>query len=311
MGVANYTHNLGGGSVLTAYSIDPAVGKEALRQCVEDSLLSKKGKSPADLLALSSSIPRIGVYDHFSGMSPQFSFDKYNVPEQLHAFREAIKLGFSESFIVFRNGDISVPAQFIKGEYRDFVSTNLIAIPAKTVPGKYPEGKTIAQLLPEFGLSDKDVAKWLGCAHFMTPSNGQEFSFVYRGKTLHIAPDCLALSGSTTKFPDHFNHESFNIDNYFRSHLAGEMEEEYYLKQDEFGIGKVHLMNDTAQIPFVAVEIKTDVSTEELATKAYGQKQPMKEHPIFFGTDKSGLRKLLEQVDLFPSTARVMDLVSQ
>jgi len=311
MDLTSYKHDLGGGSVLTAYSIDPAIDKKALEECVEGSLLSRKSKNPADLNALSKTMPLVGVYRNFSAMNLRFSFDKYNVPEPLHKHRDAVQLRFSDSIMVFRNGDISVPAGIIKGEYRDFVATDLKRVPSDLVPDTYPKGKTIAELLPRWGLSDKAVAKWLATAHFMTPSNGAEFSFVYRGKNLHIAPDCIALSGSTPKFPDQFNHKSFNVDTYFKDHLIGEMQEEYCLNPDEFEIGKLPFINDTAQIPFVAVQIKTSASTEELARKAHNQKQPMKEHSIIFGVDKGGLRKLIEQVDIFPSTARVIDVVSE
>ena len=157
------------------------------------------------------------------------------------------------------------------------------------------------------------MAKYLGFAHFMRPADGEEYSFVYRHKDMHIAPDCMAVSGSTPKFPEQFNHKGFSIDNYYQTHLGEEMEEEYCLSKapedGEFRIGGIHLMNDTLQVPFGVVELATPLTTRQLAERAYGQTQPMKEHSTFFSTDQNGLRAVLEQFDVFPSTARVMDMM--
>jgi len=308
MKIQKYNHSLEEGSNLTAYSIDPEIGKSELKQCVENSLLETKRKEPANLVELSQSIRKIGEYQTFSEMQPKFSFDKYNVPQKLHDFRDVFQLGFSDSIIIFKDGNISTPSKFIKGEYRDFVSTHLKRIPSDLVPESYPQGKTIAQLLPEWGLTKKDIANYFGFAHFLTPSNGEEFSFVYRGENLHIAPNCMSVSGSTPTFPDRFNHEGFDIDTYLKSHLADEMMEEYCLNPEEFEIGKIHFMDDQNEIPFAAIEIKTPLSTEELAVRAYDQPQPKEEHSIFFGIDRNNIGSLLNNFDVFPSTARIADL---
>ena len=309
MEVPTYKHNLGGGFHLTAYSIDPQITSGELGKCIENSLLETKGKSPANLGKLSGDIQHLGSYKEFSELQLQPSFDKYEMPAQLHKHRDAVKLKFSDSIIVYREGEVSVPGKVIKGEYRDFVSTHLKRVPSQLVPEEYPDGKTIAELLLEWGLSKNNVAKYLGFAHFMRPSNGDEFSFIYRSKNVHIAPDCMAISGLTPKFPEQFNHEGFSFDEYFRNHLADEMEEEYCLNREEFDIGKIHLMNDVTEIPFAVIEITTPLSTEELAHKAYDQPKPKKEHSIFFSTEGRGLEKVLDQFDVFPSTARVMDML--
>ena len=90
---AHYRHALGGGEYLDAYSIDPNVGESELKKCVRDSLLTTKGKSSVDLEALSRDIQNIGVYQDFSELQFQPSFDKYQMPEQLHGHRDAIPLG--------------------------------------------------------------------------------------------------------------------------------------------------------------------------------------------------------------------------
>ena len=303
----NYKFNFKGGGYLEAHSINPEIGSGELERCVNDSLLEIKNKKPIDQKELAKKILTIGVYPNISEIGLKPSFDKYNVPEKLKPYRDAITLGFSDSIIVFRDGKISSPGEIIKAEYRDFASTHLKKIPSKLVPEVYAEGKTIAELLYDWGESPDIVAKFLGLAHFLTPSNGEEFSFVYRTKNLHIAPDCMALSGSTMKFPDRFNHREFNWNNYLKEHLEGEMEEEYCLNPDEFSIGRIHFMNDIDEIPFLVAEIKTPYSTKELAEKAYNQPQPMKEHSIFFSTKRDRLKSILSNFDILPSTAKVID----
>jgi len=316
----NYEYDLGNGSALTAYSIDPKIGVDGLRECVEASLLSTKEKSPLNLETLAQRIPRIRSCQDFLGLGFSFSFDKYFMPVQLHAHRDAYTLGFSDSIAVFRDGKVSSPGELIRADYRDFVSTDLQSVPSKKAPDSYTAGKTVADLLPEWEVSPDAMAKYLGFAHFLRPASKQggsepDYSWVFRDENVHIAKNCMALSGSTPKFPEQFNHEGFSIEDYYRSHLGDEMKEEYCLSKapedGEFSIGGIHLMNDTLQVPFGVVELTTPFSTRQLAERSYGQPQPMKEHGIFFSTDRNGLNAVLEQFDIFPSTARVMNMMLQ
>lgn len=307
--VSRFRYDMGGKVYLDVYSIDPEIREGDLEKTVKSSLLSTKHKSPVDLVELSNQIEHIGTYSSFAGVNFQASFDKYSVPEQLRPYRDAIKLKFNNSIIVFRDGKVFAPPNIIKGEYRDFISTHLKKVPAQLVPEKYPAGKTIAELLPEWGLSRDSVAKYLAIVHRLSPSNGKEITFVYRNEKVHIAPNCIALSGSTPEFPDNFNHERFSWDDYFKEHIAKEMEEEYCLSKNEISLGKLHFLNDVEEIPMIIVEINTPLSTMQLAEKSYDQPKPKEEHSIFFSVKKEDTKKMLDVFDLHPPTARAIDLI--
>ena len=94
------------------------------------------------------------------------------------------------------------------------------------LPELYPAGKTIGQLLPELNLHYNDLASYLGFAFILMPDNGREVSFVQRAKNLGIAPDCMALSGSTPQFPKQHS-KGFDFGSYFESCVAEEMQEEF------------------------------------------------------------------------------------
>lgn len=301
-----YEHDLGNGSILNVYSIDSSIDLESLKKTVESNLLKTKRKSQVNLDELVKRIPIVGEVNNFSELEICASFDRYEIPKQLLPYRDAIRLKFSDPIAIYRD-DVRIPLKLIKGEYRDFVSTHLKAVPGDLVPDKYPKDKTIAELLLEWNLDYKSVARLLGFAHVMTPKNGEEISFVYKNREVHIAQDCMAFSGSTPKFPEQFNWNGFSYDDYYRRHLDEEMKEEYCLKSEKFKVGKIYLIEDIAEVPSVSVEIVTNYSTKELAEIAFGNSEAIKEHRIFFSTNRESLKALLEQVDFFPHTARVLE----
>ena len=268
-----------------------------MKEVVIGNLLTTREKDPVDLEELSKNVSLVATVENFSELNIQPAYDRYEVPYQLKPHRDAVKLKFNEPKAFCRSGRVEVPLQLVLGDYRDFVSTFLDNIPHNRAPDYYPKGKTIGELLPEWGLDYRDMGRYFGFSHLLTPDDGREISFVLN-KSEHIATNMIGLSGSTPDFPDRFNWKDFSYDVFYGNHLDVEMKEEYNLRPDDFDIGLIRLLDPRIEIPHAAIQIITDYTTRQIAELAYGHEKPLKEHSIFFSTDKYGLSKVMEQLDI-------------
>jgi hypothetical protein len=175
------------------------------------------------------------------------------------------------------------------------------------VQKSYPVGKTISELLPKYDLDISQMARYLGFAFIMLPSNGQEISLVERAGGLGIAEACMAFSGKTPAFHNDFLSGNFDFKEYFESNVNKAMEKEYKLNPNEFTIGKCYLIDDIRLIPFVAIEIKTDLSTEDLAKRCYGDKDVNKQHSVLYSVNPNAIDSLINRFPIYYSTAYVLN----
>tara|TARA_Y100000034_G_C6856569_1_gene389333 strand:- start:246 stop:1139 length:894 start_codon:yes stop_codon:yes gene_type:complete len=283
--------------MLTAYSIDPDMNGEELEKIVSGHRLSVKGKSPIDLNQAANRVRFVREVGRFEDLQIQASFDKYEVPEQLKPYRDRVVLGFSDSVLIPINGDLDIPIKAVKGEYRDFRSTQMSRIPSEEVPDTYEDGKTIEELLPEWGLSYRDLGRCFGVAHVLRVSGGDAISMVYSGD-VDVYANSIGLSGSTPGFPEKFNQEEFSYDEFFKEHLDGEMREEFNLSPNNYRVNGVKLFDAIEDKPIFCVDMVTDLSIEELVRGAYGMPDPLKEHSIILSTDRKGMASVMRGFDI-------------
>lgn len=168
---------------------------------------------------------------------------------------------------------------------------------------RYPAGRTIEELMPEWGMENKDRARYIGFAFLMATRNGEEMSLVQRAKGMGVAPDCMSSPGSTPGFPDS------DSARFYEDHIAEEMNEEYDLRKGDFDINKISLLDFWRDMPFGAVEIVTPFSTKELAQKIYGKQKAIEEHPVLYGLKPEAIGALLDNFDVFPGVALTLNLL--
>lgn len=309
----SYSHDLGDGLTLDAYIIDPNISIDNLKNMI----LSKDGiTTDINLERTAKIMPVRAKLNSFNDLSINISKEVYHVPKQLKPFREAledklISEGKFNGNIMVIKGDVRQPLTLLKGGFFDFKATQLTSIPSELLPSLYPKNKNIAELLPGYGLNITQMARYLGFAFIMMPNCGQEIGFVQRAKGLGIAADVMALSGATPEYHDDFLKEGFNFQEYFKQVIEKELNEEYKLKSNEIEIGKSYLIDDTREIPFIAIEIITPLSTKEMAQRAYGDKEIIKEHPILYNINPKAVDKLINRFPIFESSAYIMDMITR
>lgn len=308
-----YFHDLGNGQLLKSFSVDQNIGLDELVSLVSS---MERPKDRFVLDDLEKNMHLVAAFDSLSKLELKVLDGRYEVPHQLLPYREAIeqellKEGKKNNSVMIVKGDIAVPLTIVMGKYFDFMATKLSDVPAKRLPATYPANKTIGDLLRKYGLRDSDTARYLGFAFILMPSNGKELSFVQRAKGLGIVPGVMALSGMTPLFHDGFYEKGFDFRKYFEKEIARELEEEYRLLPNEFRTGRCYFIyNKGINHPFVAIEITTTLSIEEIARRAFGEKKVIEEHPILYSIGFPAIGTLIRKFDLGDS-AYVMSLVAK
>jgi hypothetical protein len=198
----------------------------------------------------------------------------------------------------------------VQGGYYDYAATRLDGEPSKLLPEVYPAGKTVESILTEQNIDLSERARYFGFAHLMHPTSGKEFMLVQRAKGMGIAGDCMSTPGST---PDvilanpGLKH-GWGIHAYWAYHFAEEMKDEFHLNWGDFWTGAITLFDDTKLTPFGAIDIYTQLSTREIAEKAFNDPRVLKEHNVLYSMKPEAIPELLQRFPLFPSIARALDL---
>jgi hypothetical protein len=276
----HYQYPLSGGIYLEAFSVDPNLKESDLAELIS----SKDGTAKLDSPSIAA-VKYSGSVKKFDELEVILNLERvYAVPAQLQAYREAVQKdsdikGRFNGPVAIVDGTVRIPLKLIQGGFYDFVATKLGAIPHDLVPDKYPAGKKIVELFNEWGINPEERARYFGFAHVMLTKNGEKLSLVQRAKGMAIAPDCMALLGST---PNPEFSPTFNFKQYCKEHMAAEMKEEFSLEPTEFQLAGIHLFDDTEQAPFGALEIPTPNTTGDLAKRIYGNAQAIKEHPVLY-----------------------------
>ena len=306
----NYRHDLGQVLYLDVFAVDPSLTKFDLEEMVKGNKRTEK----LDWRTIKENTIFKGRVDSFDELEIEILDKRYQMPKQLQAYRDAI--GEGNDAKGWYNGPVAIieepmqnPLKVFPGGFYDFTSTKLTAVPSELLPEVYPQGATVEELFKQWGVDNQERAKYLGIAYLLSTNNGNELSLVQRAKGMAIAADCMGSPGSTPNPP--FDELGFNFKGYFREHVAKEMNEEYELKPEEFDIGKVYLFDDKRESPFMAVEVKTPLSTGNLAERIYGNEEAIKEHPALYSFDFHASEKIVNQLDVFPSTACVMDVYNK
>ncbi len=303
-----YKYHLGGGIYLEAFSVDPDLKEKDLAELIS----SKDGTAQLDSGSITC-VKHAGHVNRFDELEVRLNLEKtYTVPMRLQAYREAVgrnsdAKGRYNGHVAIVDGAVGIPLQLFQGGYYDFIATKLGNVPSELVPEQYPAGKTIVELFKEWEVNLEERARYLGFAHVMFTENGEKLSLVQRAKGMAVAPDCVALSGST---PNPKFAPCFNFQQYCKEHINAEMKEEFALEPGEFQLAGVHLFDDTEQSPFGALEIKTPKATQMLAEGIYGNIQAINEHPVLYSVPLGGVDMLLRRFAVFPSTVQVLRKVT-
>ena len=61
----------------------------------------------------------------------------------------------------------------------------------------------------------------------------------------------------------------------------------------------------------MAVEVKTPLSTGNLAERIYGDEGAIKEHPALYSFSPLAIEKIINQLNVFPPIANVMDVYNK
>jgi len=308
--IVSYNHNLGDGLSLNAYSIVPGVTQDKLREEVHSQILDHR----PNLESLARGIEVVTHLDSFADLKVEASADIYKVPGALQAYRDAIeeaakKKGNFNGPVAIVQGAVENPLTLCRGGYFDFMTTKLEAIPS-TISNKYAEGKTVKEVMQKNGISNNGRARFLGFTYFMKSKDGM-FNLVQRGKNLGIAADCISTCGSTPGFDEEFFKKDFSFQKYYENHVSEEMKEEFKLKESEFDIRGLYLMEDRETIPFAVINITTPLSTKDLAQRVYGHEDAVREHPILYSMKPESIHKMIEGFNMFPSIAVTLDLLKK
>jgi len=296
--IPTYHHDLGNGFSLDAYSLSPEIDKDKLREMVVERDAGER--SIADLEKLTSDFQFAGKIDSLGDLKVEAVDKPYEVPEQLKPYRQALdeKLKAEGKFngpVALLNGVFGTSMRLSQGGYFDFMATKLNVVPADLVSDKYPAGKTLKELMPEFGITNEQRARYFALAFAMTPSNRQEFGLVQRAKGLGIASGVMSLSGATPGFKKEFFKKGFDFRGYYEGIVEQEMEEEYALNPGEFRLGGAYLIDGESTVPHAAIRIETHLSMKELAERNYGRTDAVNEHPILYSVNPRGINNLLNR----------------
>lgn len=307
MVLATYRYNLGKDLYLDAYALSPEINASTLKEMV----VSKDRTSKFNLKKLEKDMTLTGWLDSFKDLRVKVSTQPYQIPEELKPYRQALEAklvagGKFNGSVAIVNGPLQNPLNLCLGGYFDFMATKLEIIPGDLLPDKYPQGKTIKELMPEWGMTNNQRARFLGFAFIMHPNNGKEISLVQRAKGLGIAADCISSSGGTPKFDKRFFESNFNFADYYEQHVAEEMDEEYGLNKKDFLINGIFLIDDISTVPHGALKIITPVTMPELAEKSSRSKDALKEHPILYNMPIESVRTFLNRFDMWPSVSFVL-----
>ncbi len=310
--VISYKHDLGGGLYLNAFAIDPKMTEDELRTIVN----SLDGKANLNLEDLSKIIIKTDYVRSIHELKLIPESGKYEVPEPLKHYRETIQRDWDSKGrfngpVLIATGKIINPLKVIQGGYYDYAATRLPDQPSKLLPDIYPEGETIEDILKKNNINLEARARYFGFAHLMWPSNGKEFLLVQRAQGMGIAGDCMSTPGST---PDivldkpGVKKQGFGVDEYWSYHFAEEMKDEFHLGWGDFWTEDIHLFDDKKMIPFGAINIFTNLSTKEIAEKAFGDPKVLKEHTILYSMQPEVISELLQRYPLFSSVAKTLDI---
>lgn len=307
---ASYAQDLGNGNVLTAYAVDPALSEKDLEEMVRNNFRVEA----LDLSEIKKNTIFKGKINSFDELDVEVLDRSYQVPEQLQAYRNAIGArndakGWFNGPVAIVEGEVQNPLKVFPGGFYDFVATKLNTIPAELLPEIYPAGATVEELFKQWGVNNDARGKYLGIAYLLSTDNGNELSLVQRAKGMAIAADCMSSPGSTPNPP--FNEAGFNFKDYFKRHVGEEMNEEYKLKEGESNIKSICLFDDKRQVPFMAVEVQTPLTTGDLAKRIYGDAGAIKEHPALYSFIPNAIGSVVEQLDVFPPTAYVLDVYNK
>ncbi len=306
---ATYKYDLGRGLYLQAFAIDPKLTEKDLAE----HLHAKDGTAKLDSDAIHA-VMYGGSLDRFSELRLDIDHSRqYVVPAQLQAYREEVgrrsdAKGRYNGPVAIVDGPVNNPLSVFQGGYYDFVATKLGAVPHEIVPDQYPEGKTVLELFKEWGIDREERARYLGFAQALMTNGGDTINLVQRAKGMAIAPDCIALSGSTPN-PE-LNKPGFDFQTYCQKHIADELKEEFGLTQEQFQLGGVHLFDDQLQSPCAALEIITPLSSQDLAQRVYGSAQAIQEHPIIFSVPREALDVIVQRFEMFSSTVPILQAVA-
>ena len=343
-GQASYHHDLGGELYLDAYAIDPSLTESALMGTIE----GNKRTEELDLSVIEENTifkERVASFDEFD---VEVSDRKYKVPEQLQDYRTAVgdrndAMGWFNGPVAIVDGPVQNPLRVLPGGFYDFVATKLEEVPSKLaleyevlsklprdsvfwrlfpegfservdglaekLRGKYPEKATVEELFKQWGVDNSRRGRYLGIAYLLSTNSGAELSLVQRAKGMAVAADCMSSPGSTPNPP--FDEPGFNFKNYFKGHVADEMREEYKIDAEEFEIGSIYLFDDKRQMPFMAVEVKTPLSTCDLAERIYGNEESIKEHTILYSFSPHAIDRVVDQLDVFPAISHVLRVCNE
>ena len=307
-----YKHDLGEGLYLTAFAIDPEINRDKLRAIVS----SLDGK-PNDLEALSGTIVRTDRVRSIQDLQLEPVSGAYKVPKPLERYRRGIKEDWDKKGrfngpVLIATGEIVNPLKVIQGGYYDYAATKLTDEPAKLLPEDYPAGKIVEDILNDNGIDLNQRARYFGFSHLMWPSNGKEFLLVQRAKGMGIAGDCISTPGSTVDVvlnSPRLKKSRFSIRDYWSYHFAEEMKDEFNLRWGDFWTGVINLFDDKKMIPFGAINIITELSTEEIARRAFGDPRILKEHTVLYSMQQKAIPTLLQRYPIFPSVAKSLDII--
>ena len=307
-----YRHDLGKGLYLTAFAIDPKITQDELRAIVS----SLDGK-PNDLEALSGTIVRTDRVRSIQDLQLEPVSGAYKVPKPLERYRRGIKEDWDKKGrfngpVLIATGEIVNPLKVIQGGYYDYAATKLTDEPAKLLPEDYPAGKIVEDILNDNGIDLNQRARYFGFSHLMWPSNGKEFLLVQRAKGMGIAGDCISTPGSTVDVvlnSPRLKKSRFSIRDYWSYHFAEEMKDEFNLRWGDFWTGVINLFDDKKMIPFGAINIITELSTEEIARRAFGDPRILKEHTVLYSMQQKAIPTLLQRYPIFPSVAKSLDII--
>lgn len=343
---AVYKHNLKKGMYLTAYSADPSINKNKLREFVA----SKDGKiNPeiADREAVKTIY--VGKVSSVKDLGIKISNQGYNVPKQLQSFRDAVQfqsdsIGRYNGPVLIVDGIVKIPLETFRGGFYDFIATKLDMVPSKLeeelltltqlpkyslfwkafskaggekkarevydkLKGEYDKGKNIAALFQQWGINPDKRARYFGLGYLLLTDNGRELGFVQRAKGMAIAADCISNPGSTPNPP--FNESEFNINSYLERHIKTEMEEEFNFKISEFKIGDLYIFDSVDEVPFANVTLITPLSMSEIAERIYRNQEAIKEHPIVYSIKTDGIEELINRFPIYPAFAQTLKIFQQ
>ncbi len=309
--VYHYRHNLGKSFVLDAFAISPSLSQRELETIVRLNQSNRLYKDDAARFTYF-----LGMIESIDSLNFNIVPGTYEVPLQLQHYRDALehdakakKMHNGPIAVVEGGFSINNPIRLIQGWYFDFLATNFKAIPHRLIPDKYPPGKTVEELFKNCGIPEDKRARFFSVAYVVMAKDGKELSFVQRAKNLGINANCICSPGSTPS--PILSETNFDMCRYFKQHVLEEMFEEYKMEENEFRIGKLWVFDDEKEVPRIATEIHTSLTTEELAIRNYNHEKAVKEHPILYAIEIGAIPQLLGKCCVLPPIAKIFKTVYQ